>query len=84
MLVRVRSSAKVERYSELACRELAFFCFCHDPAFFREYVLPCLRSRLPSSRCLLDNWMAGVRGEELVEAWAVPHRYVHSWVGWVG
>ncbi|GIL81152.1 hypothetical protein Vretifemale_10059 [Volvox reticuliferus] len=67
--------AKLERYSQLACRELAFFCYCHDPEFFRTAILPGLRARLPSSRNCLDCWMAGVRGRELVETWGVPHRY---------
>ncbi|GLI60916.1 hypothetical protein VaNZ11_003117, partial [Volvox africanus] len=61
--------AKLERYSQLACRELAFFCYCHDLEFFRTAVLPGLRARLPSSRNCLDCWMAGVRGRELVETW---------------
>ncbi|PNH04772.1 Actin-binding protein F [Tetrabaena socialis] len=70
------SSAKVQHYSQLACRELAFFCYCHDPSFFRTAVLPSLQLRLPSYQCCLDAWMAGSRGRQLLSVWSAPHRYL--------
>lgn len=43
-------------------------------------VLPCLALQLPCSRaCLLDEWMVGVRGQQLVATWGQPARWGWGW-----
>jgi len=49
--------AKQKYYMEHACRELDFFLLHHDFPLFSSWVLPLLRSRLPTTSTFLDEWM---------------------------